>query len=146
MFRLPWRSPKPRTNTDGGPPTCLFSFSRESERRTVERYCAGRPDLIEARYRLIDEVIAYRRTGELTRSLLDACEAEYRVAAWPYSQGMQRYAELALDGHGEAAARLAAYQTSPDWRERFEALYTGFRFGTDYDRRRLVRLGLNDRS
>ncbi len=135
------------SNTHGGPRTALFSFARETERKAAERYSGRNLEWREARFSLIDEVIEYRRTGVLTPSLLDACEAEFAVSKWPYSEGVVRLVQLACDGHAAARSRIDALIVSKDWRVRFQALYTSFeRDGDPVRRRALLRLGLADRS
>lgn len=144
-MRFPWS--KPKTNTDGGPKTALFSFDRERERQVAAQYSAGREAWRDARYVLIDEVLAYRRTGVLAPSLLEACEAERAVASWPYSSGVRRLVELARDGHAEPAERLEALMSSKDWRVRYEALLTSFERSADRTvQLALARRALADRS
>lgn len=134
-------------NTDGGPKTALFSFDRERERQMAERYSKANSRWLEARFVLIDEVLAYRQTGYLAQSLLDACEAEFRVAPFAYSEGVRRLAELAEDGHAEAVLRLQRMTCASNWRFRFEALRTWFERTRSGDLKRdLVRKGLKDRS
>lgn len=137
---------KPR-NTDGGPKTALFSFDRERERQMAERYSKGNTKWLEARFVLIDEVLAYRQTGSLAQSLLDACEAELSVASFAYSQGVQRLAELAEDGHVAAVSRLEQMACSSNWKARYEALRTWFDTTRSEElKRELVRKGLKDKS
>ena len=145
-MRFPWSKPKPKLNTDGGPPTALFSFDRDRERQMAEQYSGGRQDWLEARYRLIDEVLAYRRSGQLTPSLLDACNAEFAVASWAYSEGIKRLGQLAMDGHAVAEENLQALCRSPDWKVRYEAFQTLLRHSDGADRREVVRRALSDRS
>ncbi|MFY8209144.1 MAG: hypothetical protein ACOVOE_07405 [Caulobacter sp.] len=134
-------------NTDGGPKTALFSFDRDRERQMAERYTKGSPEWLEARFVLIDEVLAYRQTGRLTQSLLDACEAELHVASFAYSQGVQRLAELANDGHAEATSRLERMTYSSNWKIRYEALRTWLNTTRSEElKRELVRKGLKDKS
>lgn len=144
-MRFPWS--KPKSNTDGGPKTALFSFDRERERQMAAWYSGDRQDWLEARYVLIDEVLSYRRTGRLTPSLFEACETEYAVASWTRSEGVRRLIELSLDGHSEAVERLEALMASKDWRDRHEALLGAFeRVGDKATRTRLAKRGLADRS
>ena len=110
-------TPRAKRNMDSGPPTALFSFDRDRERDMAERAAATRPEWLQARYRLIDEVLAYRRTGALTPDLLAACEAERKAAPWCRSQGLHRLVQLCADGHAVAATamqpeRLAARTVS----------------------------------
>jgi hypothetical protein len=143
--RFPWS--KSKSNTDGGPATALFSYDRETEQKAAERYAARKPDWLAARYVLIDEVLEYRRTGVLSQSLIDACEAEHCVAAWAYSEGVRRLVELARDGHAAAATGWEALMASNDWRVRYEAIRTGFEHIRDAGvQRQLVQRGLADRS
>lgn len=136
-----------RANTDGGPKTSLFSFDRERERQMAERYSQGNVEWVDARFELIDQVLAYRRTGELTPSLLEACESEFRVAHFAYSVGISRLVELAADGHEQPAARLETLMASKSWRERYEVILRKMRFEKDpVTKRELVRRGLRDRS
>lgn len=144
---VPWFKPKPKRNTDGGPPTALFSFDRDRERQMAEHYSGARPEWVEARYRLIDEVLAYRRTGRFSQAFLDACDAEFAVASWTSSEGVRRLVELGRDGHPEAAERLENLMSSRDWRVRYEALLTSFLHTPDATARRaLLRRALADRS
>lgn len=92
----------------------------------AERYSNGRTDWIETRWRLIDEVLAYRRDGVLTQALLDACEAEFAVASWAYSEGIRRLVELTRDGHQAPRDRLDVLLQSKDWRIRYEVILTSF--------------------
>jgi hypothetical protein len=145
-LRFPWFKRKPKLNTDGGPPTALFSFDRDRERQMAEQYSGRRQDWIEARYQLIDEVLEYRRRGVLTPSLLEACDAEFAVAPWANSAGIRRLAQLAIDGHAVAAQRLDILSRSPDWKIRYEAFQT-LLDGTDNAHRRdIARRALADRS
>lgn len=145
-MRFPWFRHKPKQNTDGGPPTALFSFDRDRERQMAEHYCGSRQDWIDARYRLIDEVLEYRRSGVLRQSLLDACDAEFAVAGWTNSAGVRRLAQLSIDGHGVAAEKLAALSHSPDWKVRYEAFQTLLACSDPAGRRDAVRRALADRS
>jgi hypothetical protein len=113
----------------------------------AEHYSGGKEEWISARYQLIDEVLEYRRSGILSQSLLDACEAEFRVASWAHSEGVRRMVELARDGHDVPAARLEELMSSTDWRIRYEAIRTSFeRTKEPGARRQLVRRGLAGRS
>ena len=145
-MRFPWFKRKPKLNTDGGPPTALFSFDRDRERQMAEQYSGGRQDWLEARYRLIDEVLAYRRSGALTQSLLDACDAEFAVASWTSSAGIRRLAQLAVDGHAIAAEKLEALSRSSDWKVRYEAFQTLLNSPDETARRDVLRRALTDRS
>lgn len=147
-MRFPWSKPKPKRNTDGGPTTALFSFDRDRERQMAEAYSGSRrQDWIAARYVLIDEVLEYRRTGQLSQSLLDACDAEISVAAWPYSSGVKRLVELTRDGHSGPVERLEDLMSSKDWRVRHQALQQVFLFsGTLAAQRQVLQRGLADRS
>lgn len=144
-----WSNPfgTKKANTDGGPKTSLFSFDREREREMAELYSRGNGEWLDARFELIDQVLAYRRTGALTPSLLEACETEFRVAFFPYSVGIRRLVELAEDGHEEPAARLEILMASKNWRERYEAILTKCNLTKDpVGKRELIRRGLRDRS
>lgn len=145
-MRFPWFKRRRKRNTDGGPPTALFSFDRERERQMAEHYSGARQDWIEARYRLIDEVLEYRRSGALKQSLLDACDAEFAVAGWANSVGIRRLAQLSIDGHAVAAERLHALSLSPDWRVRYEAFQTLLSCSDAASRRQVLRRALADRS
>ena len=132
---------------EGGARTALFSFDRNRERQIAEQYSRGNQDWLAARYKLIDEVLEYRRAAVLKQSLLDACEAEFSVASWANSEGIRRLVELACDGHSVAAVRLDELMSSKDWRVRYEALRTGFEHAKNLVLRQLiVRRGLSDRS
>lgn len=125
----------------------MRSLDRDQERELAERYSRGDQDWLAARYRLIDEVLEYRRTGTLSQSLLDACEAEFAVASWANSEGIRRLVELEADGHAAPAARLEDLRSSKDWRARYEALRTSFERTEDLaSRRLLLTRGLSDPS
>lgn len=145
-MRFPRFKRKPRRNTDSGPPTALFSFDREREREMVTRSGSLPAELIEARYRLIDEVLEYRRTGQLTQALLEACDAEAAVAGWARSAAMRRLGQLATDGHAVAADRLDTLSRSPEWQVRLEAFQTLFCHSDGKARREVQRRALTDRS
>lgn len=145
-MRFPWSKGQPR-NSGPALQTSVSSLDRDRERQIAEKYSAGDADWIAARYRLIEEVLEYRHTGVLTQSFLDACEAEYDVAAWAHSQGVRRLVELSMDGHAAATARIEALCTSKDWRVRYEGLRTSFQYAINSaTRRQIVRRGLTDRS
>ena len=140
-------TPRAKRNMDSGPPTALFSFDRDRERDMAERAAATRPEWLQARYRLIDEVLAYRRTGALTPDLLAACEAERKAAPWCRSQGLHRLVQLCADGHAVAATQLDSLMMSNDWRTRFAALDACLQCcGDESSARGLVKRGLSDRS
>ena len=144
-----WSNPfgTKKANADGGPKTSLFSFDREREREMAERYSQGNGEWLAARFELIDQVLAYRRTGALTPSLLEACEAEFRVAHFPYSVGIRRLVELAEYGHEEPTARLETLMASKNWRERYEVILAKCNLTKDsVGKRELIRVGLRDRS
>lgn len=145
-MRFAWFKPKPKRNTDGGPPTALFSFDRDRERQMAESQSGARQDWTRARYRLIDEVLQYRRTGVLTPSLLEACDEEFAVAPWAHSVGIRRLAQLAIDGHTAAAERLEALSRSPDWKTRYEAFQTLLDCSDAARRQDVARRALADRS
>lgn len=133
-------------NTDGGPKTCLFSFSRERERQAAERYSRGNTAWLKAWYILIDEVLEYRRTGICAASLIEACLAESAVSNWPYSQGVRRLAELANDGHEIARRNYSELLAAKNWRTRYEAFVVGIPLANADVQRELILLGLRDRS
>jgi len=128
-------------------PSALFSFDRDRERQMAEHFSKGRPEWLNARYTLIDQVISYRETGILAQSLLDACDAEFKVARFAYSVGVRRLCELSEDGHREAIERIASMKASSDWRVRYEAIRSSFAYTKDGKRKREVFLvGLRDKS
>jgi len=114
----------PKLNTDGGPPTALFSFSLEREYELARRYTGTEnTELYSARVRLADEVMRYRQTGILTDSLLACCDHEASLAGPWSSFGRRRIAELAADGHLAARERVEGWLAHPNAKVRIATIW-----------------------
>lgn len=103
-----------RRNADGGPKTHLFALDIEREYEIARRATpADKPDLLDARLVLADQVASYRRSGQVTEALLAACERELALSDPQYSKGMRRICELAADGSPAALERAIALFKHP---------------------------------